>query len=584
MKAPKSPHPLLSVLGIGLNGCGLVVLPFAVGIAASAFFEVSEVADTKGWLVVLAALFIFPPMLLQGIGVVIKVIRERNFLRQRGMLTVSGLLASIHRHMRIVTPRGWGALITGLWFVILSLAAKWASLGLLAVLSLLLFYVVLGFASVLSTWHVQTFASGLGRGTSGIRRELSPAVVLSGDSAEERFHLEKVPVPAFFQLLVEDNNPPELATMSRYAVGAGARRQRVVLSGRFRRTPRGLHQLGPARIWFQDALGFTRVSVASVATAELKVLPRFRNLEIIEPPRSRLEAPDVLTRPHRFATEDHFRFKEYAAGDDTRRIHWRLSIRTGRLQVRMPETKEVSTRRVVLLLDSYLPPGRMLDDSVGVEQILDALVETWLSLASELIDRGDQVTLVAAADDGDGNLRVEQLSCSGSDNRRWQDLGARVRWQGTHELQEIIGEVGKEIHAVAVSARFFPPPTGHLGGQDFTWVYLPPIVALGQRELPLWEQWVGPGEGSGLRLALRIFQLPGPAGSDRNGFVRQLQDMLRLYKRYSARRRLRAVAFVQGKRTLTDLVSRGDTVYRLEPGPLAHKLVGMVSGGGGKSA
>lgn len=578
MRAPKSPHPLLSVGGIALNGCGLFVLPFAVGLAASAFFEVSEVVDTSMVLVVLAGFFILPPLLLQGLGVVIKVGRERAFLRDRGHFSFRALLGSIHRHMRIVTPRGWGALVTGLWFVVLSLGAKWASLGLLAVLSLLLFYGVLGATSFLTTFHVQTFASGLGRGTAGIRRELSPAVVLSGEDAEERYILEKVPVPAGFQLLIEDPNPAELATESRYAVGAGARRKTVVVSGRFRRTPRGLHQLGPSRIWFQDALGFTRVSVASVATAELKVLPRFRPLEIIEPPRSRLEAPDVLTRPHRFATEDHFRFKEYSAGDDTRRIHWRLSIRTGRLQVRMPETKEVTTRKVVLLLDTYLQPGRMLLDGVGVEQILDALVETWLSLASELIDRGDQVSLVTAADDGEGNIRVEHLPCTGTDNRRWQDLGARVRWQGNYELQEVIGEIGGDIHAVAVSARFFPPPKESLGGQDFTWVYLPPIVALGKREPPLWEQWVGPGPGAGLRLASRIFRVPGPAGSDRNAFFRQFVDLHHLQKRFYARRRLRIVAWHQGKKTMKALEMRGETVYRLEPGPTGHRLVGLVSG------
>jgi len=150
-----------------------------------------------------------------------------------------------------------------------------------------------------------------------------------------------------------------------------------------------------------------------MATAQLKVLPRFRELAIIQPPRSHLEAPDVLTRPQRYATEDYFRFKEYAAGMDTRRIHWRLSIRTGTLQVRQPETKEISTQRILLVLDCYLPPGRMLSDAVGMGQVLDGLVETWISLASELVERGDQVTLAAPVDDGDGNIRVEQLSCGG---------------------------------------------------------------------------------------------------------------------------------------------------------------------------
>jgi hypothetical protein len=143
-----------------------------------------------------------------------------------------------------------------------------------------------------------------------------------------------------------------------------------VVGGRLRVTPRGLYQLGPAEVYYQDMLGLTRISLASLATAELKVLPRFRPLEIREPPRSRLQSPDVITRPHRFATEDHFRFREYAAGDDTRRIHWKLSVRSGHLTIRQPETREISTKNVLLVLDTFLPAGRMLDDVAEAERPL----------------------------------------------------------------------------------------------------------------------------------------------------------------------------------------------------------------------
>ncbi len=574
----RSPSPLISAGGIALSGCGLFVMPFVVGLAAALFFEVSEVTDTAAVLTILALVFIAPALSLQLIGVVLKVGRERRFLQEDGRLSAAALLASIHRHMRIVTPRGWAALITGLWFVLLSLAAKWASLGILAVLTLLLFYSVLGLTSFLSTFQVRTFQAGLGRGTSGIRRELSPAVVLSGEPAEERMTLTKVPIPAGFTLLIEDANPPELGTESRYAVGSGARRRVVTLSGRFRKTPRGLHHLGPARIWYQDALGFTRVSVASMATASLKVLPRFRTLDIIAPPRSRLQAPDVLTRPHRYATEDYFRFKEYAPGMDTRRIHWRLSIRTGHLQVRQPETREISTRRVLLVLDSFLPPGRMLSDAVGMGRVLDKLVETWISLANELVERGDQVTILSAADDGQGNILSERLDCSVGNRRRWQDLGARVRWQGALELPQLLGTIGDDLDAVVVSSRFFAPPPEPLGGQSFTWVYRSPAESLGPPEPPLWKVLVGPGPGALGRLLLRVFRLPGPAGSDENGFFRQLKDTWSQKMAYDARRRLRWVARRESQRTEAALLSRGEAVYRLEPGELGHRLVGVTGG------
>lgn len=576
----RQPHPLMSAGGIAANGCGLFLMPFVVGLAAAMFFEVSEVADTGAVLSTLLLIFIAPPLLLQLLGVVLKVSRERRYLVDAGERSVSALLASIHRHMRIITLKGWLALFIGLLFVVAALAAKWASFGILSVLTLLLFYSVLGLTSFLSTFQVQTFRSGLGRGSSGIRREMSPAVVLSGEPAEERFHLTRVPVPAGFLLLIEDENTPELGTTSRYSVGAGARRKVVTLSGRFRKTPRGLHRLGPARIFYQDAFGFTRVNIASVATAALKVLPRFKELEIVEPPRSRLQAPDVLTRPHRFATEDYFRFKEYAPGMDTRRIHWRLSIRTGHLQVRQPETREISTRKVIIALDSYLPKGRMLKDAVGMEKVLDRLVETWISLANELIERGDQVSLITALDDGAGNIVIESLPCTTGNRRRWQDMGARVCWQGKFDLPEVLESLGSELHAVAVSSRFFSPPPASLGGESFTWVYRPPIDALGTHSLPFWRVIAGPGNGSLLHFFALIFRLPAPTGSDENGVVRQLKDILWRWRVHQAQGRLRRVAEAQGRLTMEALLSRQETVYRLDPGVRGHRMVGLSGGEG----
>ncbi|MCB9779105.1 MAG: DUF58 domain-containing protein [Alphaproteobacteria bacterium] len=578
----KTPHPVLSLFGISAQGCGILFLPFVVGLACSAFFDVSEVADTAGALTFVALVFILPPMALQVLGVIIKVGRERRMLREAGQLGASSTLASIHRHMRIVTPRGWGALFTGAFFVFLSLSAKWASLGLLAVLSLLLFYMVLGVSSFVSTFLVRSFQHGLGRSGGAITRELSPAVVVAGQPAEERFHLTKVPVPPGFLLLVEDRNVPQVQTESRYAVGAGARRTHVTVSGRFRHTPRGLHRFGPAQVYYQDVLGFTRVSVASLATAELKVLPRFRGLEILEPPRSRLEAPDVVCKPHRYATEDHFRFKEYHAGDDTRRIHWRLSIRTGTLQVRLPETKEQSTRQVILVLDSYLPRGRLLADAVGMGKVLDHLVETWISLAAELEERGDKVTLVAVVDDGagQGHVAVERMEGSAG-HRRWQDLGARVRWQGAYDLPQVLGELDDDLHAVAVSSRFYAPPAESMGGDSFTWIYLPPLDALGEDEPAFWKVWLGRPDASFFQLLPRMARLPGPAGSDENRFIQQLRDGWYTYQEYQARRRLRFIALRRGQATLTALTSREETVYKLEPGPRGHRLVGLVAGKSG---
>ena len=572
-------NPVWVFAGIWMHGCGLFFLPMIIGVCAVGIMGATEVAETGDVFALLSLIFIGPPMLLQLIGIVLRVARERRLAREAGTQEAAlGALGTLYRHVAIITPRGWSALGTGMVFILLSVAFKWASLGMLAVVCLLLFYGVLGFASFVSTFQVKSFASGMGRSRSEVSRSLQPAVISAGDPVEERFVLRRVPVPTGFNLLIEDRNPAVLQTESRYAIGSGARSREVTISGGMRVTPRGLHRLGPARVYFQDIFGLTRTSIATLCTATLKVLPRFRNLEIIAPPRSRQGAPDVLTRPHRYATEDYFRFKEYISGDDTRRIHWRLSVRTGKLVIRQPETKEITTQSVVLLLDTFLPKGQLLNDAIGMAEILDRLVETWISVARELSERGTQVTLVTMADDGNGQIGPEIIESGRGSRRRWQDLGARVRWQGHVDLPALAQEVGERAHGVAVSSRFFAPPPAPLPGQTFTWIYLPPQEALSRPE-PVGLNLLA--RGHVLRFLRSMVRLPGPAGCDENTFIREVQDFLEDNAEYGARIRLFVRAQREGAGTMKRLVARGDRVYRLVPGAGCHKLVGLAGGEGG---
>ncbi|MCC7541743.1 MAG: DUF58 domain-containing protein [Deltaproteobacteria bacterium] len=570
------PHPIVSLAKIAFHLVGTMLLPIIVGFIAALFLEVSEVADTAPALLMFAGVYLFPILVLQVIGIVRKVRLENRERRDLGTRGAASWLEVFAKHVSVVTPRGWGLLGAGVVFLVVALAVKWGDVGTVAVLALLLFYGAVGITSFLSAFLVRGFRREVERQKVFVRREMSPAVIISGEPGEERFHLSGVPVPPGYCLLIDDRLPDVLATETRHVLGAGIRSTETTVSGRIRRTPRGLYRLGPASIWYQDLLGLTHISVASVATCELKVLPRFRGLDIIEPPRSKHRTPDVVVRPHRFPTEDFFRFREYARGDDTRRIHWKLSVRAGRLQLRLPESREMSVRNVVLALDSFLPARDSLD-AVGLGDVLDRLVETWISLAAELVDRGESVTLVAAADDGKGNLRIEQLS--GRANRaRWQDLGARVRWQAQIDLPALLADVGKDTDGVAVSARFDAPPPEPFPGQSLAWIYHPPEDALGPPEPSFWKTVVGKRG-----LLSWLLRLPHPVGSDENTLRARFRDLRRDNDAYNARLRLRMRVRHGAQSVLSALVARGDAVYKLQPGPMRHRIVGVSAGrtGGG---
>lgn len=567
--APPLP-PWITLPGIAFQSVGVFLLPFFVGMVAALFFEISQVVETFPALMAFMTVILLPVSLAQVLGVLLKSRKEFRFWREHNALTIVRVLHVLYTHLRVVTTRGWMVLGTGLFFTLISLAVKWASLGVMAALSLFLFYTVVGWTVFLSTFLVHTFESGLGRAQSGIQRQVIPAVCVAGEPVEEVFSFRKVPVPWGYVMLVEEQLPYRLMTESRYSVGGLMKSGEIEVRGRLRATPRGQYFFGPARIWYQDILGITRVSVASVATAELEVLPRIRPVQIIDPPHSQAEAPDVITRPHRFATEDFFRFREYSSGDDTRRIHWRLSLRTGRLQVRRPETKEIQKQDILLVLDTFLPTGRLLDASMGADRILDGLVDAWLGIAKELVQAGDQVTLAAAVT---GHVKdaieIEKLACRRGQSPRWQDIGARASWQGKFDLPFLLNELGEGVKAVVVTARFTSAPQDAGGDSEVTWLFMDPIDALGERE-PHWVAEMS-GGASPMHILSWMARLPSAVGSEENSIPHRARETWRLYTMYNARQELRTRARRRAGQILDELKSRGDAVYRIEPH--GHKIV-----------
>jgi uncharacterized protein (DUF58 family) len=581
-------HPLYALWGIAFHGGMMFVIPFLVGGIASAFLEVSQVVETVGTLGTITLVLMAPLFVAQVVGVFLKTWRELGFLRRQQALGLRTVLDAVYRNTRILTTRGYFVFFSGLVFVLLSLAFKWAELGVIAVASLLMFYIVTGASVFLSSFLVRVFEAGLGRGQAGIRREFHPAVARCGDVVEEQFQLRKVPILPGYFLAIDDELPDRLQTLVRHVVPPKAGRGTVTVSSSVRATPRGTYEVGPARIWYQDLLGMTQISVASLATAKLKVLPQIRPLEIIEPPRSPLQEPDILTRPHRFPTEDYFRFREYHPGDDTRRLHWRLSMRVGQLQVRLPEARETSVNKVVLALDTFVPKEWLSRVDV-IDDLLDGLVDVWVSMADELLKRGEHVTLVAALPDAQGNVTRQAIACGSNNRAAWIDAGARAMWQSELEVFKLFDpeDTPQEAFMVVLTSRLAAVPPDPLPGRRTTWIYLHPRDTLGPPPpdtWTLWLDWQDRGAVGELDKLRRFVQLPHPASSDENALVRRWKH----WRKRKAKRDRRVWIYEQVRRggdvAFGSLLSRPDVVYRMEVLGDRYRLVGVSAGAGGAAA
>lgn len=450
---------LFRLLRASLHSVLLFGLPWLVGALVGTSFDIDEVTETSRRFTRIFAMVVLPLLVLQTIAIGVKVGRELRAERARGRRGLGPLVDALDRHVRVLTSRGLGMVAASLAMVGMALIAKWGQFGVVAVAGLGILYLASTAACVVSAFFVRADDDRVRRGRGSIERTMSQAVIEAGDAVDERFALANVPVPPGFRLHIEEALPRRLAGETRFALDRTVSRARITVAAPLPRTPRGVYRLGPASIWYEDVLGLTRVYVAARAHASLRALPRVRPLVFERRPRARARAEGTQSILARIATEEHFRTRPYVPGDDLRRVHWKQSVNTGSLIVRLPEAVPHAPTRIRLVLDTYLPPKfRIAPDTGGVkvdvedrgqvrvpdavEDLLDLLVETWVSLAHALQARGEAVTLVTVARDEAGRVAVRELDGKRGEERRWRSLGADVVWQSDLPVETVSASLG----------------------------------------------------------------------------------------------------------------------------------------------
>lgn len=603
-------EPAESVGLLMFHGCLLFVLPYAVMSAGLTLFETSEVKDTLSTFTLLACVILLPLFLVQIVSALRKASAQVALLRAAGALTRRTRLDAIARSVAIITPRGALVLVTGLAFLTLSLAYKWASLGVIAVMALTAFYLITSATALVSGILVRRFsASLLGRGAA-VHRRFEPGVARAGDAVRDVVDVKGVPVPPGFFLTMEGKLPPRLRTEARHVIPPKSREERVTMGVYLERTPRGTYDAPALHVTYTDLLGLTRAAVASLATARLRVLPALKPAEVVPPPASSTEEPDILTRPHRFPTEDLFRFREYVAGDDTRRIQWRMSMRAGTMIVKTPESRETSARRVIVALDTWTSPD-WLDHTAVLDDALDSIVEAWLAIAQRLIEQGEKVTLLCVVRAEDGSFRRELIACSSANHAQWLDAGARAEWQAEVPIEAALASdlsgqdktpgVAKESasfdNAIVVTMRLAPPMIPVVA-RETTWIAYDPDDALGPLPRSSYETWLdyddtGRAATTG-ELVRRLLFLPYPIGAEENGIIARMNHLERRLEDRAHRLALRRLIVMSERRALDVLLARPDAVYRLEVKGGHQRLIGLkgvtsfgapfVGAGGGAGA
>jgi uncharacterized protein (DUF58 family) len=357
----------------------------------------------------------------------------------------------------ILTGAGRSLMWASTGAIVIAAITGWASVSVLG---------VLGFASVyLAILWTALVAGGEAawRGAT-IERALLPESPQAGDPVRERVKLSGVKIPAGMRLFATAR-PLRHGAATRYCIGAEASGAEVELESELGPAPRGVHEVPPLAMWLGDVFGLARGPVVQRAPTRLTVLPRSCPVDGADELLGAAGDAERSQPTQIMPTEGTFRIRDYASGDDTRRIHWMRSLQVNRLVVRLPDEIPIAQTEVRVVLDDHLWGAEWLS-CLGADQLLDAVVRVWLGLGKSLADTGARVTMVAAVPGERGIVAVER-PMNPRAPREAQRLGARVRWQGTTPVSALVDK--SSVRHVIVTSR----PHRFDTSAEVTWVVVP---------------------------------------------------------------------------------------------------------------
>ena len=259
-----------------------------------------------------------------------------------------------------------------------------------------------------------------------------PLSATAGEAARLTYTLTNTGRLPKFYLLVRDSLPRGISLLAGpppLVMGLWPGESREAACG-LDFTQRGVFALGPASVFSTDPLGLQTFSRKMTEVSELVVYPAALPLRFSwlrgAAAAGRRGGSNALTRGD---GDDFYGVREYAPGDELRRVHWRTTARTGALAV--AEYAQGRTLDITVALDLFA------DAYKGTGSDEHSALETAVTLAAtligDLLKHGHAVRLLTAdARDGSPARR------GASELPRFLDLLARVQAGSLQSLAEVL--------------------------------------------------------------------------------------------------------------------------------------------------
>lgn len=176
-------------------------------------------------------------------------------------------------------------------------------------------------------------------------------------------------------LLLEDKLPAGLSGRARFAINGIESSGQRETSFEVKPDARGRYEIGPLEVIVGDPFGLAQLRSVGAAPTAFLVHPSIEELSL---PRDfgerRSAAASALRQPTGPRGEDFYTLREFAEGDELRKIHWPSTAKRGKLMIRQEETPW-HTRATIVLDDRRFP-----HEGVGPASSFERAVEAAASL------------------------------------------------------------------------------------------------------------------------------------------------------------------------------------------------------------
>ena len=205
---------------------------------------------------------------------------------------------------------------------------------------------------------------------------------------------------------------------------------------------RGYYALGPLDLYAGDVLGVAQVQHSRQAAQHLTIYPRIISLTHVKLPS---QAPLGTLRHTQPVFEDPSRVmgkRDYVAGDSLRRVDWKATATTGRMQIKLFEPSIALETAIFLNLNAAEYDARSRYDVTELEIVVAASLANWVigarqaaGLYANGVDMAGGAGTSGAGTGGAGTRPAPtEGGTIGTDTRTVQMAGAEARGAGARTV------------------------------------------------------------------------------------------------------------------------------------------------------